>query len=74
MDFETFIKTVSGKIGNQAAFGQLGEVKTDSIVELLIEKAIFTKEEYDNKIKELFAARAEMFMKMPFPSPLSDIK
>lgn len=70
MNEENFIKTVTPRIGGPNAIGQLNPVQQGALIELLIEKGIFTRTELEIKTHAGFANLAKTIMNMPIPSPI----
>lgn len=66
---EEFLQKTAPRLG-PAVLGQIGDMKVEAMISLLIEKGVFTQEELDGRFIEKLEEMGERLMKMPIPSPI----
>ena len=73
MTFEEYIRLVVPKIGPNAAFDLSRDARLQAIENILAEKEIASKEEFEAEVEKRLGESAENIMKMPpIPNPKQD--
>ncbi len=65
MNFEDFLKNVSGKIGPSSAFNLARDARLKALEQILIDKLSIKQEEIDSAVENELKKLADNIMKLP---------
>lgn len=70
MNDKDFVNKILERVGGQNAIGMIGDAERLALLNLLVDKGVFTRDEFNEFLSQEFVRLSDQILKMPIPSPI----
>ncbi len=70
MTDKDFVNKILERVGGPSAIGMIGDAERLTLLSLLVDKGVFTREEFNEYLSKEFVRLSDQIMRMPIPSPI----